>query len=79
MNDKDTTVLVNIETYQKLIQAETSLAFLAKMLLNTATGMNYRDDGLVFNDDIIDSVLKTFYPKEYSERFAEIRKAEEEK
>jgi len=74
-NENNIMISVDSGTYQRLIEAEAKLKIAVTMLLSSAR-LNYNKNGLSFDDDIIDTALKSIAPNAYSIKLQTEKEAE---
>jgi hypothetical protein len=56
-----TMISVELNEYRRLIEQDQKLNIIMEALLSSAT-LNYRKDGLVFNDSLVSAVVKGLDP-----------------
>lgn len=71
-NTNDAFVMVELDTYGKMIAMKERANILIKILFQTAR-LNYSKDGLSFSDSALDECLKAIAPELYEARFEELK------
>ena len=81
MENKNTTVTIDLEDYNLLKKAEFMLGDLIEELIFIIEGaeLNYLKSDLSILDDNLKRILKKYCPLDYQKKFSMLKKMEEEK